>query len=113
VLALALVRFMVFSAQYGILLWLFEVHLSLLDVCLLVPATLLVLTAIPTIALTELGVREAAAIQLFALVSDNTLGIVAATFGLWLMNLALPALVGSLFVLSYRPFNRTSNEPAV
>lgn len=113
VLSIAFVRFIVFSLQYALLLRLFEVELTIAEMAMLIPATFLILTAVPTIALTELGVREAAAIQLFALASGNTLGIVAATFALWMVNLAIPAIIGSLFVLSFRPFNRTANEPTV
>jgi hypothetical protein len=40
--------------------------------------------------------------MLFGLYSANTVGIYAAATGIWLVNLVLPALAGSLFILGVR-----------
>lgn len=110
----SLARYAVFCAQFLVLLALFQVDVDWWQSLLLISATYLIVTAIPTIALTEIGVREAVAVQLFSLASADALGVVAATFSLWVINLALPTLAGAFFVMSYRPALKPSAdaEPA-
>jgi hypothetical protein len=64
----------------------------------------LILAIVPTIALAELGVRGKISIFLFGAFSTNTLGIVLTASTIWLINLILPALAGSLFVLGIKFF---------
>jgi hypothetical protein len=64
----------------------------------------LALAVVPTIALAELGVRGKISIFLFGAFSTNTLGIVFTASAIWLINLVLPALAGSLFVLGIKFF---------
>jgi hypothetical protein len=54
---------------------------------------------VPTIALSELGVREGVSIAVLSGISENTLGIISASFSLWIINIAVPALLGSLILL--------------
>ena len=66
----------------------------------------LLIAIVPTIPIAELGVRGEISIKVFGLFSSNTLGIVSAAGFIWLINLIIPALVGSLFVLSLRIFKK-------
>jgi hypothetical protein len=61
-----------------------------------------VLALIPTIALAEIGVRGKVSLALFGLFSINSIGIVAASVGIWFMNLVIPALFGSLLILGIK-----------
>jgi hypothetical protein len=54
--------------------------------------------------LTELGLRGEASIQIMQLFSSNTIGIFAASLGIWLVNLIIPALAGSLLILGVKLF---------
>ena len=62
----------------------------------------LVMAVAPTIGFTELPVRATASVILFKLFSRNIVGIQAAAFGIWLINLALPALLGSLLIFGIK-----------
>lgn len=104
VLILSFTRFFVFSLQYFLLLNYFGVDISLSEAFVLIPVYLITLTAIPTITLAELGVREVVSITVFSVVSDNEIGMVATAFAIWLINLAIPAIVGTIFVLQTRIF---------
>jgi hypothetical protein len=76
------------------------------------------MTVIPTIALSELGVRGSVSIFIFALYlepignwSQNTsLAVFSASGVLWLINLAFPALLGALFVYSLRFFRKINGN---
>ena len=105
VLALSVIRYIIFLAQYILLLELAEVSVGWWNGFWLISILYLILALVPTMALLELGVRGKAGIWLFQTVSANTVGIYAASIGIWMINLALPALIGSWVVLRYKFFN--------
>jgi hypothetical protein len=70
----------------------------------LVTIIFLMLAIWPTIALLELGLRWEYNLLLFGLFSNNVVGIYAVATGIWLINLVLPAIIGTLFMLSVKVF---------
>jgi hypothetical protein len=60
----------------------------------------LMMAIIPTIGFTELPIRSALGISIFGIVSSNILGIQAACFSIWIINLVIPATIGSVFLLT-------------
>lgn len=106
VLTLSIARFTVFTIQYMLLLQVFQVETSLADAWWMICVLFLVLAIVPTIPMAELGVRGQASLQLFGLLSSNTVGIIATAAGIWGINLILPSLAGSLFILSIKLFRK-------
>ncbi len=104
-ISLSLVRYTIFVIQYILLLQLFNVDVEVWHSIWLISVLYLVLAIIPTIALAELGLRGQASLLLFMLVSSNKLGIVGAATSIWLINLVIPALAGSLLILSIKIFS--------
>ena len=103
-------RYLVFTLQYYFLLQAFQVNLSLTETAIVVPVTFLTMTAIPSIALAELGIREVVALQFIGLVSNNDVGILSASFALWFINLAIPAMVGGLTIFRVRLFQKEAGQ---
>ncbi|NDC76981.1 MAG: hypothetical protein EBZ67_03765 [Chitinophagia bacterium] len=60
------------------------------------------MSVLPSIALLELGMRWQYSLLVFGAFSTDLLGICAATTGIWLVNLALPAVAGTLLMLGIR-----------
>lgn len=106
ILYLSFIRYFVFVMQYLLLLQIFKVEVSFLQAGWLVCILFLVLTIIPTITLAELGIRGELSIQLFGLISANTIGIIFTASGIWFINRVIPALAGSLFILGVRLFKK-------
>jgi hypothetical protein len=104
VMMLSLFRFFVFIVQYNLMLQLMQVEMGWWNGFWTVSVLFILLATLPTIALLELGLRWEYSIMLFGLFSSNILGIYAAATGIWLINLVLPALAGSLFILGVRVF---------
>jgi hypothetical protein len=104
VVLLSLLRFFVFIIQYNLMLQMMQVEMGWWNGFWTVSVLFLLLATLPTIALLELGLRWEYSIMLFGLFSANMLGIYAAATGIWLINLVLPALAGSLFILGVRIF---------
>ncbi|MFT5877489.1 MAG: uncharacterized membrane protein YbhN (UPF0104 family) [Salibacteraceae bacterium] len=104
ILGISFLRFLVFSTQYYLLLVFFDVDLEFTEALVLIPVYFITLTAIPTITLAELGVREVVAISVFSVAATNEIGMVSTSFAIWLINLAVPAILGIFFVLRARLF---------
>lgn len=104
ILFLSGLRYLVFVMQYLLLLQVFNVNIETLNAISAISVLFLVLAIIPTIPIAELGVRGEAGIQLFGLLSINKIGIIATAAGIWIINLILPALAGSLFILGIKFF---------
>lgn len=102
VLLLSLLRYAVFAVQFTLLLRMFTSGIALADALLAVPIVYLVSTLVPTVMLTELGVRGTAAVALLAPLGGDEAGVLLATTLLWLINIVLPALVGSMILLVAR-----------
>ena len=118
VLLLSLLRYFVFSFQFWLLLQAFMVPVPYLNALVLIGLVYLLMTIIPTIALSELGVRGSVSLFVFATYlepigrwSDQVeIGIVSSSTVLWLVNLAFPAVLGAIFVYSLRFFRKYNNN---
>jgi hypothetical protein len=104
ILLLSFIRYVVFVAQYLLLLELFNVNASLIQLACMVCVMFLVLAVVPTIPIAELGLRGEASKQLFGLISTNTLGIVFTAVIIWIINRVIPAIAGSIFLLGVKLF---------
>jgi hypothetical protein len=114
VIFLSFSRYMVFSTQFYILLLLFGIRIPYDDALVLIALVYFIMTIIPTIALTELGIRGSVTLYVFGLyygrlipaAATNTMGIFAASTLLWMINLGIPALAGTLFVFRLKFFRK-------
>jgi hypothetical protein len=109
-LSLSLGRYIVFTLQYLLLLQAVEVHIAPLLCFWLISVFYLVMAVAPTIGFTELPVRVTASWTLLHLYSSNTLGIGAAALATWLINLVIPAIIGSLLMLRLKIVNDKKDE---
>lgn len=117
---LSAIRYLVFSAQFIILLSAFDVRLPFIHYLAAIPLIFLAITVIPTIALTELGIRGSVSIFILSFFLENAnnatenqaLSVLAASTVLWLINLAIPALTGTLFVFNHRFIKSKLNDKA-
>lgn len=112
ILLLSALRFVIYTVQYIILFRLFGVEIAVFTAAALVSLMMLLLALVPSIALVELGFRGQIGLRLFSLVSANAAGILATTAGIWVINLIIPALAGSLMVLGIRIFTRKKKDSA-
>lgn len=103
---LSTVRYAVFVTQYILLFRLFEVNVSVIDGFWVMSLVFLALAIIPTIALVEVGLRGQISLQLVGLFAANNLGILLTSITIWGINLIIPALAGSLLILSLRLFTQ-------
>lgn len=107
ILSLSGMRYLVFAVQYYLLFTVFGVEVTWWQTLQSVSVLFLVLAVLPSFTfLTDLGIRWKAGIEIVQLYSSNTIGIFAAAFTIWLVNLIIPALIGSLLILGIRIFKK-------
>lgn len=117
-LMLSLLRYLVFSLQYYILLRIFRVNVPFINGMIIISLVFFVITVFPTVALTELGVRDTAALYFFSLYfggfmdDATTIGVVSATTFLWLLNILIPAAAGTFFVYRLKFFRLLRKKEA-
>lgn len=104
ILLISMLRYSIYTAQYLILLKWMNVNLPVFQGFLMCALFFWVIAVMPSIALAELGQRGQVSLFLFRNFSDNLVGILGATAGIWCINLVLPALVGSVLLFRMRLF---------
>jgi lysylphosphatidylglycerol synthase-like protein len=103
VLGISIVRVSIFTAQYLFLLRWMNVNVPLAEGYCMAALFFWIMAVIPSVALTELGIRGHVSLFLFQhFSSSNTVGMLAATAGIWLLNLIMPSVVGSILILRMR-----------
>jgi len=103
-LSLSIFRYLVFVLQYILLLQVLHVEIFWFDCFWIISILFLVLAIVPSFAIADLGIRGKFSTGLLNLYSANTVGILGTTFGIWFINLFIPALAGSIMILGIRFF---------
>lgn len=102
IFSLSLGRYVVFVLQYLLLLQVMQVEIPFITGFWLISVFYLVLAMAPTIGFVELPVRVSACWALLKFYTSNELGVSATALGIWLINLVIPAIIGSLLILSVK-----------
>ncbi len=106
-LLLSFARYCTFVVQYVFLFRLFRVEIEATTLFWLMSLVFLALAIIPTLAVVvEFGVRSEVSLLVIGLFTVNSLGIVLTSATIWFINLIIPALIGSLLILSIKVFKR-------
>ncbi len=101
-LILSLLRHAVFSLQFALIMYSFGFDLNM-DLIYAVWITYFVTTLIPSPLFGKLLLRESAALLVIGSLSDNSTAILLSSVILWFINLSIPALLGGIIWLKWRP----------
>jgi len=100
ILFLSLLRYSVFAFQY-ILLFLVS-GIPVVPIMFVIIALIFFIQAlVPTLALTEFAIRGSVALMVAAPFIHDDQAVLMASFALWLINLAVPAAIGSLMIFYF------------
>ena len=102
VMGISFLRFIIFTLQFVCLLWFMKINQSLPQLFCLSALFFWLMAVIPSIALTELGMRGTAGLFLFSPFTANPASILVATTGIWMLNLIIPSIIGSILILRMR-----------
>jgi len=102
ILILSIVRYFIFIIQFFLLIQMFNILLNFKLVFMLLAFIYFIMAFIPSFTFAEIGIRGSLAITIFNTFVPSTIGIFLAISILWIINIALPAFVGSFFTFKLK-----------
>lgn len=103
-----LTRFFVFSFQYYLVIHLLLPDMPVFPMMMMVFNMFFIQSALPSLDLLDAGVRSMTASVFFAYITNQNIAVMAAVSSIWFINLIFPAILGSVFVLKLRFFDRAA-----
>ncbi|AXO80440.1 hypothetical protein DZC78_08605 [Olleya aquimaris] len=100
-LTLSLLRYLIFSFQFYYILKLFNVNLDYLQAMTIISSMYLLASIIPTISVFDVVIKGSIALYLFGLVNVAQLPVLSCILLMWILNFAIPSLVGCYYVLKF------------
>lgn len=104
VFSYSLLRFIVFTSQYCLIISLLIPGIPLFSMAMMIFIVFFIQSALPSLDLLDVGVRTMTATYFFSFITTNEVAIIAATASIWLINLIIPAILGSAFVFKLNIF---------
>ncbi|MEQ7798663.1 hypothetical protein ABDJ41_02520 [Pedobacter sp. ASV1-7] len=104
ILLFCLARYIVFSSQYFILFFWLIPEINHLDILMMVSILFFVQSTLPSLDLFDIGVRSVTAAYFFSFVTSHEVAVIACTASIWLINIIIPAILGSYFVFKLNFF---------
>lgn len=110
VFALSVSRYLVFSLQFLIILFIFQIELPILVLMMIIFLVFLVKTIVPSVSfISDLGIRSMTSLYLFEFYKINSSIVIASTFTLWFINILLPVLIGTFVFLRLKKKQNKAN----
>lgn len=103
IVVLSMTRYLVFSFLFYQLLQFFGVSILPEDAALLIGTMYLLVSVIPSFFLMDVVIRSGIAVWLFSFLGISDIAVLSTVFFMWLLNTVLPAVIGSYFVLTFKP----------
>jgi hypothetical protein len=100
-LGFSFLRYLFFLHQFVFLLYLFNVNINYFTAIQLLFCMYFFASIIPSLSLFDWVIKGSVAVWLFGLVQVNEVTILTITMVMWILNFAIPALLGSVFVLNF------------
>lgn len=102
----SLLRYLLFSFQYYYFLRLLGVHNSYTVLFPLIWLMYFISSCIPSFSLADFAIKGSVALFLFSQIGIPESTIVAISFFMWLLNFALPAVIGGVFIVRFKTENQ-------
>ena len=104
ILLLCLARYTVFSTQYFVMFYWLIPDIHYLDIMMMVCILFFVQSTLPSLDLFDIGVRSVTASYFFNFITKQDVAVIACTASIWLINIIIPAILGSYFVFKLNFF---------
>ncbi|MBF6641787.1 flippase-like domain-containing protein [Flavobacterium sp. J49] len=100
---LAIFRYMVFSHQYYFLFLAFDVDLPYLTMMASIAAVYFLASSLPSFQFLDFAVKGSVALFFFEKLGINEWIVIFISTLMWFLNVVLPVVIGSYFVLKFKP----------
>lgn len=104
----SLTRFIVFTSQYCILMLVLIPDMPFYPMLWMIFVLFFVQSTLPSLDLLDFGVRSVTAGYLFEHITVHNIAVMAIVSCIWFVNLILPAILGSVFILKINFFGHSN-----
>lgn len=99
---LAVCRYLVFSHQYFFLFLAFDVDLPYLTMLATIAAVYFLASTLPSFQFLDFAVKGSVAVYFFGILEVNEWIVIFISAIMWLLNVVLPAIIGSYYVMIFK-----------
>jgi hypothetical protein len=100
---LAVCRYLVFSHQYYFLFLAFDVDLPYVTLMATIATVYFLASSLPSFQFLDFAVKGSVAVFFFGKLGVNEWVVVFISTIMWFLNVVLPVVIGSYFVLKFKP----------
>ncbi|SEO04244.1 lysylphosphatidylglycerol synthase domain-containing protein [Mucilaginibacter sp. OK283] len=108
IMCFSLLRYITFTTQYYLIFQMVVPQMQVGPMLLVLMLFFFITSALPSLDLFDIGVRGFTAAHLFVYITDQKLAVISCVSSIWLINLFIPAILGSLFVFKIKFFDRNA-----
>ncbi|SFN41205.1 Lysylphosphatidylglycerol synthase TM region [Bizionia echini] len=98
----AVIRYAIFSFQFYYILTLFGVSASYYNALIIITSMYFLASVIPSLFIFDVIIKGSVAVYLFAIVGVNAFTVLSTVTIMWLLNVVIPSVFGSIFVLKFK-----------
>ncbi len=113
VLLFSVLRYIIFSHQFYLLLLLFGINVTYSTAMFLIFSMYFIATILPVMSLLDFVIKGSIAIYLFTFVGSDELKILLVSTLMWLLNFVFPAVIGAVYILFYQNKHINIAKPLV
>ncbi len=103
-------RYLVFSHQYYFLFLAFDVDLPYLTLIAAISSVYFLASSLPTFQFLDFAVKGSVAVYFFGILGVNEWIVVFISTLMWFLNVVLPVIIGSYYVLNYKILSPTLSK---
>ena len=102
---LSLFRYVVFSHQLYFLLLIFNVEITYIEAISAIASVYFVASIVPMLSLFDVVLKGTVAVWIFSYFDIPPITILTITTLMWILNFVVPAIIGSYYVLTFKPIS--------
>ena len=107
---LAICRYLVFSHQYYFLFLAFDVDLPYFTLMATIASVYFLASSLPTFQFLDFAVKGSVAVYFFGILGVNEWIVVFISTLMWFLNVVLPVVIGSYYVMNYKILSPTLSK---
>ncbi|WP_281299460.1 hypothetical protein [Flavobacterium limnophilum] len=109
-IVLAICRYLVFSHQYYFLFLAFDVNLPYFTLMATIASVYFLASSLPTFQFLDFAVKGSVAVYFFGMLGVNEWIVVFISTLMWFLNVVLPVLIGSYYVMNFKILTPTLSK---
>ena len=107
---LAVCRYLIFSHQYYFLFLAFDVDLPYFTMMAAIASVYFLASSLPTFQFLDFAVKGSVAVYFFGILGVNEWIVVFISTLMWFLNVVLPVIIGSYYVMNYKVLSSTLSK---